>query len=778
MGSFFSIPTLTPGVVFAVILLALRSLQKPSKDKDAPKQQPLGLEGLVNVVSLVGWCGVLVNTVQRFTSGSFPGLSVWEGSELAQATLGLELVCVSDVVRMLTGSLRGNWVLGVPLHYTRLFVLLTVLPALQNAGNVGELILLAWSLTEVCRYPMYLLTAAWTKHLRNAVPILTFPLGSGYEAYACYLFACQTTGLLSYLASLQVFINVVLGATLVYPGVVKRGLAFTKPARKPAPPAAGTLFPSDGKGGRKSTPFGKAIISKALGAAKDAEGCKKCAGERVWRFKYNQHFMRLVRSSLVTPEASLAAAKAGIEFFYSTFEFASPSDPSKIVSFADNLRDNQGTFETGVVRGEATRATQAYGVPYNGGWHPAASKAPSAEKDVLTGDALKQQLSKWVDGGVIEADAAAGVAWTADYFAKGKDLSDTYFVMIGAGSAMGPFPKLLALGGNVVALDIPGKWGKGSKRPASGLWERLIGTARRSPGGSITFPLSKPQKACASDMDLYEAAGCNLMEQPAEVANWLEAWQKTIPAKARVVIGNYTYLNGENHVKLSLCADACIERLRKVRPSTAVAFLCTPTDIHVVPREAAEAAKTAYGSGLGPLGLEKLVNVVTLGKKLVSNVLPPVKSKEHGDIFLVDGMSVAQGPNYALAKRLQHWRAQVAFSEGATVSTSVAPSTATISVIQNKTFGWAYGGMPYFGYEIFKQDTTNAVMAALLIHDVLNDLSPKNPANAKKLGVTNSLELFKSQGVHGGLWRSPYKLDTIGEVSVAIYFGLFGRKVM
>ena len=32
-----------------------------------------------------------------------------------------------------------------------------------------------------------------------------------------------------------------------------------------------------------------------------------------------------------------------------------------------------------------------------------------------------------------------------------------YFVMIGAGSAMGPFPKLLALGGNVVALDIPGK---------------------------------------------------------------------------------------------------------------------------------------------------------------------------------------------------------------------------------------------------------------------------------------------------------------------------------
>ena len=38
--------------------------------------------------------------------------------------------------------------------------------------------------------------------------------------------------------------------------------------------------------------------------------------------------------------------------------------------------------------------------------------------------------------------------------------------MIGAGSAMGPFPKLLEMGATVVAIDIPGAWGKGGKRPA------------------------------------------------------------------------------------------------------------------------------------------------------------------------------------------------------------------------------------------------------------------------------------------------------------------------
>ena len=54
-------------------------------------------------------------------------------------------------------------------------------------------------------------------------------------------------------------------------------------------------------------------------------------------------------------------------------------------------------------------------------------------------------------------------------------------------------------------------------------------------------------------------------------------------------------------------------------------------------------------------------------------------------------------------------------------------------------------GMPYFKYEIFKQETTNAVMAAMLMHDTLNTAGPKNPANRAKYGVDNSLELFRTQ---------------------------------
>ena len=196
---------------------------------------------------------------------------------------------------------------------------------------------------------------------------------------------------------------------------------------------------------------------------------------------------------------------------------------------------------------------------------------------------------------------------------------------------------------------------------------------------------------------------------------------------------------GELHVKLALCADACIDALIKAaakdkRPTPTVAFLCTPTDIHVVPPEVSKAAKK-NGSFLHCPGwlFLKAIQLLSFGKSLVPNGLAPVPTEKGKEpLYLCDGLSVAQGPNYALAKRMQHWRAQVAYDGGATVSSMAAPSTATVSVIHNKTFAWAYGGMPFFKFEVFKQETTNAVMAAVMIRDVLDPNSPKNPKNRLK----------------------------------------------
>eukprot|EP01034_Spumella_vulgaris_P023100 gene23100-29293_t len=381
-----------------------------------------------------------------------------------------------------------------------------------------------------------------------------------------------------------------------------------------------------------------------------------------------------------------------------------------------------------------------------------------AKGQSLRGEELKNQLNKWASYGTIEADAATSIAKLAD---GPLDLTGQHFVLIGAGSAMGPFIKLLEHGATVVAIDIPGAWGAGAQK----MWERLITTARNS-SGTIIFPISKPQSSFANDAELFAGCGCNLTEQPGEIAAWL----KTVSPKSRLTIGNYTYLDGDLHVKLSLAADAVISNVSQARPDTAIAFLCTPTDIHFVPDEAHRAASKNYGFHLGK-GIELLINLLTLGTKLVKNALPPVPTADGNKVKLIDGLSVAQGPNYALAKRLQHWRAIVAYDEKHVVSSNIAPSTSTLSVVSNKSFGWAYSGMPYFKpYEIFVQDTTNALMAAVLIADVTDKTSVANPANRVAKGIKNPLELFKFNSVHGGLWRAAYKVDSIGETSVIIHF--------
>ena len=84
-----------------------------------------------------------------------------------------------------------------------------------------------------------------------------------------------------------------------------------------------------------------------------------------------------------------------------------------------------------------------------------------------------------------------------------------------------------------------------------------------------------------------------------------------------------------------------------------------------------------------------------------------------------------QGPNYALAKRLQRWRATRARDDGVTVSLNVAPPTRTRSVVKNRALAAAYAGAHRFGIEVFEPATSNTLMAALLVHDLRSGRRPE-----------------------------------------------------
>ena len=117
------------------------------------------------------------------------------------------------------------------------------------------------------------------------------------------------------------------------------------------------------------------------------------------------------------------------------------------------------------------------------------------------------------------------------------------------------------------------------------------------------------------------------------------------------------------------------------------------------------------------------------------------------DPGISDCLVPQQGPNYALAKRIQRWRACVARRDGQQVSIHVAPSTRTRSVVKNRALAAAFAGAHRFGVEVFDPSTSNTLMAALLVHDLTTERRPHaHPWQDEAYAA-----------VHGGIWRAPYE---------------------
>jgi len=127
-----------------------------------------------------------------------------------------------------------------------------------------------------------------------------------------------------------------------------------------------------------------------------------------------------------------------------------------------------------------------------------------------------------------------------------------------------------------------------------------------------------------------------------------------------------------------------------------------------------------------------------------------------------------QGPNYALAKRLQRWRAVVA-RQSVLTSANVAPATRTRSVMKNRILAAAYNGASSYGVEVFDVETSNTMMAALLIHDLRNPAAVAAPSTV----LAHPVDLFVDQAAHGGLWRLPYEPRSV--LTLAAVEGLVRR---
>ena len=81
-------------------------------------------------------------------------------------------------------------------------------------------------------------------------------------------------------------------------------------------------------------------------------------------------------------------------------------------------------------------------------------------------------MDKWVKYGTIEPSAAESIANVANNKDEYLDLSNHYFILLGATSAMGPLYFLLSYGANIIAVDLNRDF----------IWKKLFKAVKDSPG--------------------------------------------------------------------------------------------------------------------------------------------------------------------------------------------------------------------------------------------------------------------------------------------------------
>ncbi|WP_260723425.1 hypothetical protein [Dactylosporangium roseum] len=467
--------------------------------------------------------------------------------------------------------------------------------------------------------------------------------------------------------------------------------------------------------GRTSTSaLGRGVVADALRAV-DPVGARGAESSTDWRHDYLQHFRRLVEAGLPSRDAALTIARDGLASLHTRMRFR--PEPGAAEEPLDAAFKGGAPLSTATVAGSG-KVRRELVVPYRG--------------RRLRGPELDRQLDTWVAGGVIErscADAVRTVAANPDWLA----LPGRRVAVLGAGAEMGPVTALLSWGADVVAVDLP--------RPA--IWQRLIGTAERY-GGRLHVPV-----AADAGGDLDQRAGADLLHDLGRIAEWLAGLDGDL------VLGNYVYADGALNVRVATAVDALTVWLRERRPDLALAFLATPTDVFAVPADAVDEAGRRYREAAGIGRIRRPLRVLSAGRLLHRNYPPGIYPGVN------DSLVPQQGPNYALAKRLQRWRAAEARAAGVPVSLTVAPATRTRSVVRNRLLAAAFAGAHRFGIEVFEPATSNTLMAALLVHDL----------HAGRPEHEHPWQDEAYAAAHGGLWRQPYSARSALGIAVLLGIG-------
>lgn len=504
----------------------------------------------------------------------------------------------------------------------------------------------------------------------------------------------------------------------------------------------GVCFPAGGDGERSTSATGRAIFADCVREI-DPELAARIEHTRDWRSGYLTPLRDIIVSATSSPAAALSVADQGLASAYRRFRLRRSGSEYSLPEAMQTF--TAPAFASVEVRGHAARERDL-SVPYRG--------------RRLFGDELRAQIDAWVRDGIAEPGFATAMHTVLDN-PDWLDLADVDVAALGASAEMGPTRSLLRWGARLHAVDLP--------RPA--LWEKLIQTTR-STAGSMRIPIALDSEGQPpfvvggllhpdDDASVAQHAGANLLTQAPEIRTWLDTIDQPF------VLGTYAYADGATHALLSMAADMISADLISRRDDITLAFLATPTDVFMVPIEAVAEAQRRWDSrGFAALFQAPL----RMAGQFEPNYPDVYVTPEGREIGINDSLIPQQGPNYALAKRIQRWRALESRANGIPVSLNLAPATRTQSVIKNRALSAAYAGAGRFGVEIFEPATSTVLMAALLVHDLRNPASVANPATT----LANPMDQFSALANHGGLWRTAYSPRSV--LGIAALMGLLDSR--
>lgn len=461
------------------------------------------------------------------------------------------------------------------------------------------------------------------------------------------------------------------------------------------PVTAGAVDFPGGEAGRPSTPTVTGVLADAVRRL-DPGLAEEIASARRWRSQYVGLVRRLTELCASSPEAAVTMAGDGLVALHQRMVVTGREGDRPLQTLE---APSSSTLSGLTVRGAQPRQEELR-LPYRG--------------QLLTGDRLRAQLERWVAAGTVEPSCAEAVGRVLDR-PEWLALPGRQVVLLGAAAALSPLSPLSRWGADVVAVDVP----------VPAVQDRLCCIAEAG-AGSVTVPV----RAGAG-------RGADLLTESLDLVAWLRG-----STSGALVLASAAYAPGAVHVRVNAAVDLLTARLvAGHHPGVVLASLATPTDAFAVPPEVVDAARAAQ-SRRGGWTAESLHRLT--GGRVLAPSYPARLPDGRG---IADGLVPQQGPGYALAKRIERWRAVAHEAAGGQVSVNVAPATWTRSVTSDRLLAAAYAGAPRFGLEIFAPETSRVLMAALLVHDV------STPAPRRR----HPEELFSAGAAHGGSWRAAYR---------------------